>query len=143
MATPQIIMDSPPNLPMQGSAWTVLEQGPMDGGAWTVMEAPPPPLPLIPLTPSEGAFPLRRPPVAGTPGIPKGSVSVSELRDIFNTLDINHDGRITHAEFIKGLKANPKIASTLNLPQSVARSQGFRSPAGLGRCIRRRFAVLS
>jgi len=42
-------------------------------------------------------------------------VSKTELRAVFDTLDANHDGHVSHAEFIKGLRKYPKIAQTLGL----------------------------
>jgi Ca2+-binding EF-hand superfamily protein len=40
---------------------------------------------------------------------------LQEVREIFAALDINCDGKISHAEFIKGLKANPVVAKKLGM----------------------------
>ena len=44
---------------------------------------------------------------------PSFKVSEDELRRVFDELDINADGRVSHAEFIKGLRQNPKLEATL------------------------------
>jgi len=49
-----------------------------------------------------------------------------EVINIFKTLDLNGDGEISHAEFIRGCKSNPSIAEKLGMPAG-AQSQNNRS----------------
>jgi len=54
------------------------------------------------------------------------SPSFEELAEIFKALDRNNDGRISHAEFITGLKRNPSIAERLGLPAHIQQEDGTR-----------------
>lgn len=49
----------------------------------------------------------------------KHDLSALEVINIFKTLDINGDGEVSHAEFLKGLKANPTIAEKLGMCKRV------------------------
>ena len=49
----------------------------------------------------------------------KHDLSALEVINIFKTLDINGDGEVSHAEFLKGLKANPTIAEKLGTCKRV------------------------
>ena len=51
-------------------------------------------------------------------------LSALELIDIFKTLDINGDGEVSHAEFIKGLKGNPRMAERLGMPSEIRAEDG-------------------
>jgi hypothetical protein len=53
-------------------------------------------------------------------------LSFREITDIFNTLDKNGDGKITHAEFIIGLKRHAWIAEKLGMPAHVRQEDGSR-----------------
>ena len=55
-------------------------------------------------------------------------ITKKDLRAIFDTLDVNHDGSITHAEFIKGLRKYPEIGRKLGL-----HSQGLHHQEGADR----------
>jgi len=55
-------------------------------------------------------------------------ITKQDLRAIFDTLDVNHDGSITHAEFIKGLRKYPEIGKRLGL-----HSQGLHHQEGTDR----------
>ena len=44
---------------------------------------------------------------------PSFKVTEEQLRRVFDELDINADGRVSHAQFIKGLRQNPKLEATL------------------------------
>ena len=55
-------------------------------------------------------------------------ITKKDLRSIFDALDVNHDGRITHAEFIKGLRKYPEIGRKVGL-----HSQGLHHQEGADR----------
>jgi hypothetical protein len=63
-----------------------------------------------------------------TPSAESTAVSPSfpELIAIFSALDKNNDGRITHAEFITGLKRHPWIAEKLGIPANIHQEDGTR-----------------
>jgi Ca2+-binding EF-hand superfamily protein len=48
-----------------------------------------------------------------SPRDPKLVLKYEELLEIFQTLDKDNNGKITHAEFIRGLKQNASIANKL------------------------------
>ena len=51
-------------------------------------------------------------------------ITEEELRQVFNTLDVNRDGKVSHAEFIKGLRQNPRLETVLGLKvQGVANQE--------------------
>ena len=49
-----------------------------------------------------------------------------EVVDIFKVLDLNGDGELSHAEFIRGLKANPMVAKRLGMPTDIRAEDGTR-----------------
>jgi len=49
-----------------------------------------------------------------------------ELINIFKTLDLNGDGEVSHAEFVKGLRKNPTIAEKLGMPTDIRAEDGTR-----------------
>ena len=53
-------------------------------------------------------------------------VAFIELQRIFQTLDANGNGTISHAEFIVGLKANADIAEVMGMPREVRQEDGTR-----------------
>ena len=57
---------------------------------------------------------------------PQEKLSFEDIGEIFETLDKNGDGSITHAEFIVGLKKNPWVAEKLGMPSHVRQEDGSR-----------------
>ena len=55
-----------------------------------------------------------------------GPMSFKELHEIFQILDKNGDGVISHVEFIKGLKQAPWIAEKLGMPARIQPEDGTR-----------------
>ena len=56
---------------------------------------------------------------------PSFRITEEELRQVFNTLDVNRDGKVSHAEFIKGLRQNPRLETVLGWKvQGVANQEG-------------------
>ena len=61
--------------------------------------------------------------------LPKSSIpnlTLLEISRIFKILDRDGDGLVTHAEFIKGLKLHPAIASKLRMPAEIRAEDGTR-----------------
>jgi len=56
----------------------------------------------------------------------KRKLTFAEIEEIFETLDKNGDGSITHAEFIIGMKKNPWVAEKLGMPTNVRQEDGTR-----------------
>jgi Ca2+-binding EF-hand superfamily protein len=54
------------------------------------------------------------------------SLTPLEIARIFKILDRDGDGQVTHAEFIKGLKLHPAIASKLRMPADIRAEDGTR-----------------
>eukprot|EP00293_Proteomonas_sulcata_P020257 CAMPEP_0184289060 /NCGR_PEP_ID=MMETSP1049-20130417/1535_1 /TAXON_ID=77928 /ORGANISM="Proteomonas sulcata, Strain CCMP704" /LENGTH=478 /DNA_ID=CAMNT_0026595709 /DNA_START=77 /DNA_END=1513 /DNA_ORIENTATION=- len=53
-------------------------------------------------------------------------MTVNELREIFEELDKNHDGEVSHAEFIKGLRKKPELARKLGMEASFGQESAGR-----------------
>ena len=62
---------------------------------------------------------------AGT-AIPAPAISMEALAQVFATLDTNQDGKLSHAEFIRGLKKHPEIANLMGMPASIQQENGTR-----------------
>ena len=45
---------------------------------------------------------------------------------MFDVLDVNKDGSITHAELIRGLKGNEWVAEKLGMPAHIRQEDGTR-----------------
>lgn len=45
---------------------------------------------------------------------------------MFERLDLDEDGVVTHSEFIRALGANPDIANLLGLPSKIRQEDGSR-----------------
>ena len=60
---------------------------------------------------------------ASQAGVGHNVTSVAELRAIFDMIDVNHDGSVTQAEFIKALRHLPKVCEKLGL-QKVEGQEG-------------------
>ena len=63
---------------------------------------------------------------------PSSDVSFLELAEIFSTLDKNGDGKISHAEMISGLRANPWMAHKLGMAEDVRRDDEHGDRVGQG-----------
>ncbi len=75
-----------------------------------------------------GSIAITRRPVSNeaTKQVTKPALSLEDLQNIFATLDKNHDGQISHIEFIRGLKQNPWIADKLDMPDHIQQEDGTR-----------------
>ena len=62
---------------------------------------------------------------AGT-AFPAPAISMEALAQVFATLDTNQDGKLSHAEFIRGLKKHPEIANLMGMPASIQQEDGTR-----------------
>jgi len=82
-------------------------------------------------SPAPPAHTAAPPVVLGGPAVPlrdakTPAMTALEVINIFKTLDINGDGEVSHAEFIKGLKLNPSIAEKLGMPTEIRAEDGTR-----------------